>query len=403
MIFPPESILELRHELAAKLEAGEFTEAEVFRQALAVDPNDPAALRFHAFMAEEAGDPASAERFGRRFILSDPTSHEGYLLLGRVIADPTLAGAYRALGEEKLHFDPEAREDYDLREDRAEVSGGPADEPDAVARELEPHRLIHQLFAAGIDAIEPALIDRIVALGAECTPLLYGILNACGEDILHETDDAVVVRALALLGEIGDPAALPAIAKFLALEDETLGGSARWAFLRIARRRPAEALDVIRSLTMGAEALDLAGLAQQLCLMPDVPGRKEALLGLAVNLPELDEDGAALVVVSMITSAVVMEGSKGELAASIEAEYGGHLNREARKELKAIRSEIDAARDGWTDEEPSIYEVACEAFEAHDEDETVVRPEPKIGRNEPCWCGSGKKYKKCHLDSDSKR
>lgn len=24
-----------------------------------------------------------------------------------------------------------------------------------------------------------------------------------------------------------------------------------------------------------------------------------------------------------------------------------------------------------------------------------------IGRNEPCWCGSGKKYKKCHLDSDA--
>jgi preprotein translocase subunit SecA len=21
---------------------------------------------------------------------------------------------------------------------------------------------------------------------------------------------------------------------------------------------------------------------------------------------------------------------------------------------------------------------------------------PKIGRNDPCWCGSGKKYKKCH-------
>lgn len=24
-----------------------------------------------------------------------------------------------------------------------------------------------------------------------------------------------------------------------------------------------------------------------------------------------------------------------------------------------------------------------------------------IGRNDPCWCGSGKKYKKCHLQSDS--
>ena len=27
---------------------------------------------------------------------------------------------------------------------------------------------------------------------------------------------------------------------------------------------------------------------------------------------------------------------------------------------------------------------------------TVKREEPKIGRNDPCWCGSGKKYKKCH-------
>jgi preprotein translocase subunit SecA len=22
--------------------------------------------------------------------------------------------------------------------------------------------------------------------------------------------------------------------------------------------------------------------------------------------------------------------------------------------------------------------------------------QPKIGRNDPCWCGSGKKYKRCH-------
>ncbi|HMW24406.1 MAG TPA: DUF1186 domain-containing protein [Burkholderiaceae bacterium] len=27
---------------------------------------------------------------------------------------------------------------------------------------------------------------------------------------------------------------------------------------------------------------------------------------------------------------------------------------------------------------------------------TFVRPEPKVGRNDPCPCGSGKKYKKCH-------
>jgi uncharacterized protein YecA (UPF0149 family) len=26
----------------------------------------------------------------------------------------------------------------------------------------------------------------------------------------------------------------------------------------------------------------------------------------------------------------------------------------------------------------------------------VKAPNEKIGRNEPCWCGSGKKFKLCH-------
>ena len=26
----------------------------------------------------------------------------------------------------------------------------------------------------------------------------------------------------------------------------------------------------------------------------------------------------------------------------------------------------------------------------------VASPNEKLGRNDPCWCGSGKKFKKCH-------
>jgi preprotein translocase subunit SecA len=26
----------------------------------------------------------------------------------------------------------------------------------------------------------------------------------------------------------------------------------------------------------------------------------------------------------------------------------------------------------------------------------TVADRDKIGRNDPCWCGSGKKFKKCH-------
>jgi preprotein translocase subunit SecA len=31
-----------------------------------------------------------------------------------------------------------------------------------------------------------------------------------------------------------------------------------------------------------------------------------------------------------------------------------------------------------------------------DPHQPFVRKEPKLGRNEPCWCGSGKKFKQCH-------
>ena len=32
--------------------------------------------------------------------------------------------------------------------------------------------------------------------------------------------------------------------------------------------------------------------------------------------------------------------------------------------------------------------------------ETVLSRPDRPGRNEPCWCGSGRKYKRCHLDDD---
>jgi len=39
---------------------------------------------------------------------------------------------------------------------------------------------------------------------------------------------------------------------------------------------------------------------------------------------------------------------------------------------------------------------AAPAGEEEGKIKTVVRDQPKVGRNEPCPCGSGKKYKKCH-------
>ena len=37
----------------------------------------------------------------------------------------------------------------------------------------------------------------------------------------------------------------------------------------------------------------------------------------------------------------------------------------------------------------------------------VLGPEkqslPQLGRNDRCWCGSGRKYKSCHLASDDRK
>ena len=29
-------------------------------------------------------------------------------------------------------------------------------------------------------------------------------------------------------------------------------------------------------------------------------------------------------------------------------------------------------------------------------EQRIVDEEHQVGRNDPCWCGSGKKFKKCH-------
>jgi preprotein translocase subunit SecA len=31
-----------------------------------------------------------------------------------------------------------------------------------------------------------------------------------------------------------------------------------------------------------------------------------------------------------------------------------------------------------------------------EEQQPYIRKEKKMGRNEPCWCDSGKKFKQCH-------
>jgi uncharacterized protein len=56
---------------------------------------------------------------------------------------------------------------------------------------------------------------------------------------------------------------------------------------------------------------------------------------------------------------------------------------------------LDAAREMAPKVICALYE--CFGSDERAESQTVKRTEPKTGRNDPCSCGSGKKYKKCCL------
>ena len=74
---------------------------------------------------------------------------------------------------------------------------------------------------------------------------------------------------------------------------------------------------------------------------------------------------------------------QGQLAQDLAVEHPPHLVGRPRQAVdQAIAHPPREARGG--------------AAAVESKPETVRREEKKVGRNDPCFCGSGKKYKKCH-------
>lgn len=45
--------------------------------------------------------------------------------------------------------------------------------------------------------------------------------------------------------------------------------------------------------------------------------------------------------------------------------------------------------------EPAVHVHGPNCNHGHEQAKPITRQSPKIGRNDPCLCGSGKKFKKC--------
>jgi preprotein translocase subunit SecA len=60
-------------------------------------------------------------------------------------------------------------------------------------------------------------------------------------------------------------------------------------------------------------------------------------------------------------------------------------------QMRTNSAEVDAAGEAYAANEEDYYTEPDVAVKR-----SPVQAGPKIGRNDPCPCGSGKKYKNCH-------
>jgi len=404
MIFPSEEVHNLRLHLEDRIATGELTEVAAYREAIEADPTDPRALRSLALDAEDDEDYPAAEDLAWRWLRADPLSHEAFLLIGRLLSrDPARAArgvAYRLLGREKQQYSAEAESDG------IELAPPLGDyEPEEVTHEMEPHRLLHTLWVATTEAVDRSLIERILRRGADMRPLLVGILNLYAEDLLDEVDDAIVVRSLALLGEIGEPEEISALLEFFGLDDDLIDHASNWALARFGLRRPEAVLEQYKRLIPVAEPIVLMAIVQQIGVLPVIEGRADALLAVERRLPGLGREDAGSLQGGLIVSALLLEGSGGQLTNAFYARYGNSLPAQVRREFNETREAMRAHGPYIAEKDAvTVFDICCSEFDAAEEEyddlDPFVRHAPKIGRNDPCWCGSGKKYKKCHLEAD---
>ena len=70
--------------------------------------------------------------------------------------------------------------------------------------------------------------------------------------------------------------------------------------------------------------------------------------------------------------------------------------------MKLFNNHINVYDDFSMDDEFDGFDRDDSDYFDYEVQEPYIREEEKIGRNDPCPCGSGKKYKKCCMLKDMK-
>ncbi len=438
MLFISESVMEAKRQIMHRKTDNE----EAFRRVLELDANDHMALIGLGQIRQIAGNDAEAEAFYWRALQTQPCAYRPYIYLSSLLAkhEEVLSVGLAELAIRKLLLSADAEseiEDEDspfflmaktfkapkglnarqkLEMAADQLGETRESEPAAVTARLRSLRLIHQLQEG--DPLTKEEIDGLIDQGEATVPLLIGVLRGWAQNVLEDDDTLIVESSLAILGEIGDVSAIPSLLELVEMEDPEISGPGEWALDRIAEKNPSASAKLFKELAPTLDGRKRVAIAHRVMKYPAIESSKEMLASLFENLDRLDAEDRDVCFPTLLLSGVMLLGREGlEFARSVLRRQGALLSRKVRRDCDELMEEFSTIRiPPRPTPEPSkwnVYDichemvdwVAEEEEDEEDDDEDFAPPEPVRrkslpGRNDPCWCGSGKKYKKCHLDSD---
>jgi hypothetical protein len=137
---------------------------------------------------------------------------------------------------------------------------------------------------------------------------------------------------------------------------------------------------------------------------------KDFLSLIAVSMLDLYPEPVIDVIYSAFKTGLINKGiiSKEAFSEAMKLSTAQRSMEKLQQKLsKKMNEDIHDYIKGWTRRSATMTAAIERAFSklndkllktpVTDFQQTIIRSEPKVGRNDPCPCGSGKKYKKCCL------
>ena len=447
MLFPPESLRTRLQDLATERADAGVAPADTARELLAIDPDFGAAYYALGKAAAADGNLQEAERYYWKGLQLEPFGCHHYAGLAHVYrATPQTEPAAdiffnMALWIVALRIDvpdefakamqaqpPAAGLDYDDPDTYRAMAETqePLLKPDAVPRELylrmRPYWLLNRLAVAAIDGLSTEVLRDIRSESAACVPVFHAVLRAWAREPA-DTHPEALQRIVALLGELAGPDLLPDLWEISNLRDNGMFLHAHWAICRMAVRYPAETIQSIHATLPDASTGLRCGMVEHLGLMPDSPDAPATILALMKDFARRATENDAAYLLLAAVDALAEIGQPGR-SKELFAQYERLIDKEGRRWMREVTEEPEgfvprlvadelpdldiedvclygALMDDEDDDEEDDDEDDEDDWDDDDDDfDEPVAPAVKPGRNDPCWCGSGNKYKKCHLAAD---